>query len=92
VLDPDDRMTAMDALRHPWLKASRDQLDQSRLEGTAQRLKTFNARMKLRSAMIAVDWVSSLKRNSFMNARNAVNPPTKLNDKIGKLTIEEEEE
>lgn len=67
VLDPDDRMTAMDALRHPWLKTSRDQLDQSQLEGTAKRLKTFNARMKLRSAMIAVDWVSSLKRNSFMS-------------------------
>lgn len=67
VLDPDQRISAMDALRDPWLKTSRTQLDQSSLQGTAQRLKTFNARMKLRSAMIAVDWVSSLKRNSFMN-------------------------
>lgn len=70
VLDPDERMTAMDALRHPWLKTSRDQLDQSQLESTAKRLKTFNARMKLRSAMIAVDWVSSLKRNSFLTCMN----------------------
>jgi len=67
VLDPDQRLTAMGALRHKWLKTSRNQLDQSQLNGTAQRLKTFNARMKLRSAMIAVDWVSSLKRNSFMS-------------------------
>jgi len=67
VLDPDDRLTAMGALRHTWLKTSRAELDQSQLEGTAKRLMTFNARMKLRSAMIAVDWVSSLKRNSFLN-------------------------
>jgi calcium/calmodulin-dependent protein kinase I len=70
VLNPDERITAKDAVRHHWLKASKDRLSLIMLQGTSQRLKTFNARMKLRSAMIAVDWVSSLKRMSWMSARN----------------------
>jgi serine/threonine protein kinase len=70
VLDPDKRITAAAAVRHDWLKASRDRLGLISLQGTSQRLKTFNARMKLRSAMIAVDWVSSLKRMSSFSTRN----------------------
>jgi len=70
VLNPDDRMPAADAVRHKWLKASRDRLSMITLQGTSQRLKTFNARMKLRSAMIAVDWISSLKRMSWLSSRN----------------------
>eukprot|EP00977_Amphora_coffeiformis_P006560 scaffold1404_cov166-Amphora_coffeaeformis.AAC.27 len=70
VLDPDQRMTAAEAVRHRWLKASRDRLSLVNLQSTSQRLKTFNARMKLRTAMIAVDWVSSLKRISFTNRNN----------------------
>mmetsp|Transcript_31317 Transcript_31317/g.91325 ORF Transcript_31317/g.91325 Transcript_31317/m.91325 type:complete len:519 (-) Transcript_31317:170-1726(-) len=70
VLDPDDRLTAADALKHKWMKASNDRLKKMSLEGTSQRLKTFNARMKLRSAMIAVDWVSSLKKTSWLSQRN----------------------
>lgn len=67
VLDPDERMSASEAVRHPWLKMARDRLSMVNLQSTSQRLKTFNARMKLRTAMIAVDWVSSLKRISFTN-------------------------
>ena len=70
VLDPDQRMTAAEAVRHRWLKASRDRLSLVNLQSTSQRLKTFNARMKLRTAMIAVDWISSLKRISFTNRNN----------------------
>jgi calcium/calmodulin-dependent protein kinase I len=70
VLDPEKRITAAGAVRHDWLKASRDRLGLIMLQGTSQRLKTFNARMKLRSAMIAVDWVSSLKRMSSFSTRN----------------------
>jgi serine/threonine protein kinase len=65
VLDPDVRWTADKALRHPWLRASQDRLSMILLQRTSQRLKTFNARMKLRSAMIAVDWISSLTRMSW---------------------------
>ena len=70
VLDPSKRITAADAVRHEWLKASRDRLGSIMLQGTSQRLKTFNARMKLRSAMIAIDWVSSLRRMTSFSQRN----------------------
>lgn len=69
VLNPDDRLTAEAALRHPWLKMSKDRLSSIGLMGTSQRLKTFNAKMKLRSAMIAVDYVSSLMQVSGMSSR-----------------------
>lgn len=68
-LDPDDRITSAQALRHKWMKASPDRLSRITLQGTSQRLKTFNARMKLRSAMIAVDWVSQLKRASWISKK-----------------------
>ena len=67
VLNPDKRITAEQALRHPWLKLSKDRLSRIGLVSTSQRLKTFNAKMKLRSAMIAVDWISSLKQMSSRN-------------------------
>ena len=66
VINPDDRMTAHQALRHRWIMGDKRRLSRIKLAGTSQRLKTFNARMKLRSAMIAVDWVSSLKRMSVV--------------------------
>lgn len=69
VLDPDERFTSSQALKHKWMKASADRLSRITLQGTSQRLKTFNARMKLRSAMIAVDWVSQLKRASWISKR-----------------------
>jgi calcium/calmodulin-dependent protein kinase I len=72
VLDPDVRLNANESLKHKWLNLSDDRL-QKPLKGTSQRLKTFNARMKLRSAMIAVDWVSSLKRNSWLSTKNMQN-------------------
>mmetsp|Transcript_9900 Transcript_9900/g.14600 ORF Transcript_9900/g.14600 Transcript_9900/m.14600 type:complete len:505 (-) Transcript_9900:131-1645(-) len=61
VTDPDQRMTAAEALKHPWLKVDSTRLSNVSLAGTSQRLKTFNARLKLRSAIIAVDLVNSLK-------------------------------
>mmetsp|Transcript_33717 Transcript_33717/g.81758 ORF Transcript_33717/g.81758 Transcript_33717/m.81758 type:complete len:265 (-) Transcript_33717:990-1784(-) len=70
VLDPDQRLTSAEALKHRWMRASDDRLRMMALTGTSQRLKTFNARMKLRSAMIAVDWVSSLKKTSWISSRN----------------------
>jgi calcium/calmodulin-dependent protein kinase I len=69
-LNPDDRIKSGEAIKHQWLKASRDRLNMVNLQGTSQRLKTFNARMKLRSAMIAVDWVNSIQRMSSMRLMN----------------------
>jgi calcium/calmodulin-dependent protein kinase I len=64
VLDPDARLTAKKALLHPWLKVSTDRLSKNNLQSTSQKLKIFNAKMKLRSAMIAVDTVGLLKKVS----------------------------
>lgn len=83
VLDPDNRITAAEAIRHDWLKASRDRLSLVVLQGTSQRLKTFNARMKLRSAMIAVDWVSTLTRMSWSSNRNLGGGSDAADDKGG---------
>lgn len=65
VTDPDKRLSAKECLHHPWLKQDFGRLSLIKLQSTSQRLKTFNARMKLRSAMIAVDWISSLQRESW---------------------------
>jgi calcium/calmodulin-dependent protein kinase I len=72
VLNPDKRLTADQALKHAWLKLSKDRLSMIGLQSTSQRLKSFNAKMKLRSAMIAVDWISSLKQVSWMSSRNLI--------------------
>jgi serine/threonine protein kinase len=69
VLDPDERLTSSQALKHSWMKASAERLSRLGLQGTSQRLKTFNARMKLRSALIAVDWINQLKKSSWMTTR-----------------------
>ena len=66
VTNPDERMTAQQSLRHKWIMGDKSRLSLNKLSGTSQRLKTFNARMKLRSAMIAVDWVASLKRMTWV--------------------------
>lgn len=69
ILDPDKRYSARKALLHPWIQTEGDRLSKRSLNSTSQKLKTFNAKMKLRSAMIAVDMVSSLKRIG-MSSRN----------------------
>lgn len=81
VLDPDQRISATAALRHRWLLASSDRLAKIGLQSASQRLKTFNAKMKLRSAMIAVDWVSSLKQG-WTSTRNVSNAGGKGNNPI----------
>lgn len=70
VLNPDDRITAKEACRHPWLSLSKDRLTLVSLKQTSQRLKTFNARMKIRSALIAVDWINGLKKVSWLSVKN----------------------
>ncbi|KAI2494611.1 serine/threonine protein kinase [Fragilaria crotonensis] len=66
VRDPDKRISASDALKHPWLRQENARLTMIKLTGTSQRLKTFNAKLKLRSAMIAIDWISTLKRSPWV--------------------------
>mmetsp|Transcript_4127 Transcript_4127/g.6212 ORF Transcript_4127/g.6212 Transcript_4127/m.6212 type:complete len:522 (+) Transcript_4127:207-1772(+) len=66
ITDPDKRMSAEQALNSTWIQESGMRLAKNSLMFTSQRLKTFNARMKLRSAMIAVDWISGMQRTSWI--------------------------
>uniref|UniRef100_A0A6U3VKJ7 Protein kinase domain-containing protein n=1 Tax=Ditylum brightwellii TaxID=49249 RepID=A0A6U3VKJ7_9STRA len=61
VTDPAKRLTATEAMNSKWVMSRAHLLERNKLMHTSQRLKTFNARMKLRSAMIAVNWVSSAR-------------------------------
>lgn len=61
VTDPSQRLTSRDALASAWMRQRGDLLARNNLEQTSQRLKTFNARMKLRSSMIAVTLVTSTR-------------------------------
>jgi serine/threonine protein kinase len=74
VTDPDRRLSSVACLQHPWLQQDSKRLSLIKLQGTSQRLKTFNARMKLRSAMIAVDWASSIRSKSFKRLPYAKKP------------------
>ena len=57
--DPSHRITAREALASPWMRKRDNVLLKNSLLYTSTRLKTFNARMKLKSAMIAVSAVTS---------------------------------
>ena len=61
VTDPSKRLTSREAMASPWLRARGDRLSRNSLMYTSQRLKGFNARMKLRASMIAVGSVVSLR-------------------------------
>ena len=55
----DSRMEAVDAINHHWFT---DTLSEEELEETVEKLKEFNAKRKLKAAMLAVRAVSSLTK------------------------------
>eukprot|EP00986_Skeletonema_menzelii_P009328 scaffold4219_cov142-Skeletonema_menzelii.AAC.11 len=61
VTDPKKRLTSTAAMQSPWMRQGNKLLAKNDLEYTSRRLKTFNARMKLRSSMIAVTLITSAK-------------------------------
>lgn len=63
-INPDNRLDAKGALLHPWLRADAAQLSLRSLDNVSQRLKVFNAKMKLRSAIVVLDTVTMLRRNA----------------------------
>lgn len=50
-VDPDQRLTADEALSHAWLTASETELRGKDLSGSLQELKKFNAKRKFRAAV-----------------------------------------
>jgi serine/threonine protein kinase len=54
VVSPDSRLSALDALQHGWIRTDSRILSRHSLMNTSARLKTFNARLRLKSAMLAI--------------------------------------
>jgi len=61
VTNPDQRYTAKDALGSKWIRANAGLLKQNSLMNASSRLKTFNARLKLKSAILACQSVARWK-------------------------------
>mmetsp|Transcript_15042 Transcript_15042/g.17171 ORF Transcript_15042/g.17171 Transcript_15042/m.17171 type:complete len:500 (+) Transcript_15042:365-1864(+) len=62
VTDPDERYTAKDALKSRWISQNDGRmLSNNNLEMTRSNLSTFNARMKLRTAILTVQSVARWK-------------------------------
>ncbi|XP_064413368.1 peripheral plasma membrane protein CASK isoform X4 [Latimeria chalumnae] len=73
MLDPAERITVYEALNHPWLKERDRYAYKIHLPETVEMLRKFNARRKLKGAVLAA--VSSHKFNSFYG-----DPPEELPD------------
>ncbi|XP_072542308.1 peripheral plasma membrane protein CASK isoform X2 [Salminus brasiliensis] len=71
MLDPAERITVYEALNHPWLKERDRYAYKIHLPETVEQLRKFNARRKLKGAVLAA--VSSHKFNSFYG-----DPPEEL--------------
>ncbi|XP_034043054.1 peripheral plasma membrane protein CASK isoform X14 [Thalassophryne amazonica] len=73
MLDPAERITVYEALNHPWLKERDRYAYKIHLPETVEQLRKFNARRKLKGAVLAA--VSSHKFNTFYG-----DPPEELQD------------
>ncbi|XP_055733909.1 peripheral plasma membrane protein CASK-like isoform X15 [Salvelinus fontinalis] len=73
MLDPAERITVYEALNHPWLKERDRYAYKIHLLETVEQLRKFNARRKLKGAVLAA--VSSHKFNSFYG-----DPPEEMPD------------
>ncbi|XP_061547215.1 peripheral plasma membrane protein CASK isoform X16 [Phycodurus eques] len=73
MLDPAERITVYEALNHPWLKERDRYAYKIHLPETVEQLRKFNARRKLKGAVLAA--VSSHKFNCYYG-----DPPEELHD------------
>ncbi|CAL8390112.1 unnamed protein product [Boreogadus saida] len=73
MLDPAERITVYEALNHPWLKERDRYAYKIHLPETVEQLRKFNARRKLKGAVLAA--VSSHKFNSYYG-----DPPEEMPD------------
>ncbi|KAL4219999.1 hypothetical protein ACF0H5_020410 [Mactra antiquata] len=72
-VDAEQRITVEEALAHPWIK-DRSKVSKGHLTETVEELKKFNARRKLKGAIMAA--VSSSRWTSFYNDP----PPPDINE------------
>lgn len=64
-LDPNERITVFECLNHPWIRERNKYAPKKHLANSVEQLKKFNARRKLKGAVLAA--VSSMKFTSFYN-------------------------
>lgn len=62
VTDPDKRYTAKDALASKWIRANTQLLKSHSLMSASSRLKTFNARLKLKSTILVIQTLVRWRR------------------------------
>lgn len=92
VTDPSKRLTAKQAMAGRWMCDRGDLLRQHSLMMSQRRIKTFNARMKLRSAMINIRFLSNTsvwKKNASGLGSSVTAPPTQAT--IDENMLEDEE-
>lgn len=92
VTDPSKRLTAKQAMASRWMRDRGDLLRQHSLMMSQKRIKTFNARMKLRSAMINIRFLSSAsvwKKNASGLGSSVIAQPTQAT--IDEDMLEDEE-
>lgn len=53
-VDPNIRLTASQALEHPWVMSGDDELAESTLGESLVRMRVFNARRKFKSAINSI--------------------------------------
>ncbi|XP_046862647.1 calcium/calmodulin-dependent protein kinase type IV-like [Xenia sp. Carnegie-2017] len=68
VLDPRKRMTAKQALQHPWVQGKGAKLDH--MQKTQDKLREFNARRKLKAGMYGVMLVQDMARAGRKTSTN----------------------
>ncbi|XP_039257436.2 calcium/calmodulin-dependent protein kinase type IV-like [Styela clava] len=75
VLEPSERLTARQALKHPWVMG--EAANYEHMETTVTRLKTFNAKRKLKAVF---NVVAASNRMSARSPSTSTEEPVKLTD------------
>ena len=60
-LNPDERITAHEALRHQWIMSTDEELAKRNIDASAKELRKHNARRKLRAAIRAIVAANRMK-------------------------------
>jgi hypothetical protein len=66
-VNPLERLTVEEALRHPWLMASPEELAKRDLTGTLSEIRKFNARRKFRGVAKAVRTACAFRARTLSN-------------------------
>jgi len=74
VTDPTQRLTSREAMSSTWMRQRGNMLAKNNLQFTSQRLKGFNARMKLRASMITVRSTVSMRFLVGMKSSKGIKP------------------